>query len=171
MRWILGALALTLAACGDSLTLGPPAPTIEPALPTAEVIRVSDGDSLTVKLRGVKTRVRIEGIDAPELQQAGSKGATSALAGLVKGRTVEVQETGKDRYGRTLAQIRADGKDVGVELVRQGWAWHFTRYNKDADLAEAEQEARRERRGLWQGSNPIPPWDWRKARGHLEVSE
>jgi endonuclease YncB( thermonuclease family) len=47
-------------------------------------------------------------------------------------------------------------------MVQDGMAWQYKRCSKEAALAEAESEARKERRGLWVDDKPIPPWEWRK---------
>lgn len=49
-------------------------------------------------------------------------------------------------------------------LVRQGLAWHFTRYSSEVALARAEAEARRVGAGLWADASPVPPWQWRTAK-------
>jgi hypothetical protein len=69
-----------------------------------------------------------------------------------------------DRYGRTVARMYIDGKDVSLELGRAGLAWHFTRYSSDPVLADAEREARAAKRGLWVQPNPVPPWEYRHPR-------
>lgn len=82
---------------------------------------------------------------------------------MVFGKDVEVQSSGKDRYGRTIGQITADGKDVNHEMVATGMAWHYEKYDRSADLRDAEKAARAARRGLWADKAPVPPWDWRAA--------
>jgi len=82
----------------------------------------------------------------------------------VFGKNVEVKWEKKDRYGRTLGQVYCLGKWVNLQMVRDGYAWHYKQYSKDEELAAAEGEARKGRRGLWYDKNPIPPWDWRKGK-------
>jgi micrococcal nuclease len=126
------------------------------------VVSVHDGDTLTVLEAGRQTKVRLAGIDAPELGQPFGRRAREALAGLVHGRDIELDVTGRDRYGRTIARVVGPGgADVGHELVAAGMAWHYTRYSHDTELAEAEREARAARRGLWADVKPVAPWEWR----------
>ena len=68
----------------------------------------------------------------------------------------------QDRYGRHLAWIKVGDKDLSQELLRAGLAWHFKKYNDDAELAALENEARDGRVGLWSASDPVSPWDWRE---------
>jgi endonuclease YncB( thermonuclease family) len=78
-----------------------------------------------------------------------------------------------DRYGRQVCQLFVDGEDVGLAQVREGFAWHYRQYQRDqvvedrARYAEAEEEARTGRRGLWQDVRAVPPWEYRReAREH-----
>lgn len=134
---------------------------------TAQVVGVSDGDTITV-LRDDKTQVkiRLHGIDAPELGQDFGSKAKFALSKLTWKHQVTVQPKGTDRYGRTIADVfLEDGASVTRELVAAGWAWHYVKYAPDdKDLARLEEEARTARRGLWSDPKPVPPWEWRAAR-------
>jgi len=129
---------------------------------TGKVVGVHDGDSITVLAAGnVQLKVRLEGIDAPELKQAFSQQSKEALSGLVFGKTVNLHVTGKDRYKRTLAVVVVEGVNVNLELVRRGMAWRYDKYSKDAALLAAQDEAKAARRGLWADAAPVPPWEWR----------
>ena len=79
--------------------------------------------------------------------------------------TVLVVERGPDRYHRTLARIYRGDLDVNAEQVRQGMAWAYRHYSDALSLQRIEAEARKQGRGLWQDPKPVPPWEWRKARG------
>ena len=80
------------------------------------------------------------------------------------GKQVEIKEHGTDRYGRTLGRIYQSGLDVNAEMVRRGMAWVYVKYVKDKRLNQLEAEARKQRRGLWADEDPVPPWEWRRAR-------
>ena len=123
---------------------------------------VHDGDSITVLAAGnVQLKVRLDGIDAPELKQPFSQQSKQALSGLVFGRTVNLHVTGKDRYKRTLAVVMVEGLNVNREMVLRGLAWRYEKYSKDAALLAAQREAQSARRGLWADASPVPPWEWR----------
>lgn len=129
---------------------------------TGRVVGVHDGDSITVLAAGnVQLKVRLDGIDAPELKQPFSQQSKQALSGLVFGKSVNLQVTGTDRYKRTLAVIMAGGLNVNREMVRLGLAWRYEKYSKDAALLAAQNEAKEARRGLWADASPVPPWEWR----------
>jgi micrococcal nuclease len=66
------------------------------------VIRVSDGDTITVLVDKEQIRVRLEGIDCPESGQPFGNRATQLTQKLCAGKTVRIEKTGEDRYGRTL---------------------------------------------------------------------
>jgi endonuclease YncB( thermonuclease family) len=133
--------------------------------PIVGIAWVADGDS--IEISGV--RIRLEGIDAPELHQtcldSGGRswpcGRTAAheLRAHVRGRRLTCSPTGADRYRRVLATCTlADGSDLNAWLVRQGWA--FDSGDKESYHA-AQNEARAARRGLWAGRFEWP-WDWRR---------
>lgn len=126
---------------------------------------MSDGDTIDVLREGRAVRVRLEGIDTPERGQPFGTRAKQFTSDLVFGKTVAVQVKGTDQYGRILGEvILPDGRSLNRELVRNGYAWWYRRYSDDPVLQQLEEEARRERRGLWRDQNPIPPWEFRRAR-------
>ena len=128
---------------------------------TAQVVDVYDGDTLTVELDGTRERVRLIGIDAPEVKDnrhgpASEYGSAAGLylTALVGGRTVElvlgVKE--RDRYGRLLAYVYLDGVFINLEMVRAGYAVAYTVPPDVAHAGEylaAEREARSKGLGLW----------------------
>jgi endonuclease YncB( thermonuclease family) len=130
---------------------------------------VADGDTLTLLDANQSAhRIRLLGIDAPESRQRFGHDAKQALAALVSSRRVSVLVQSTDRYGRTVGKVLCDGADINLEMVREGCAWHYKHYAADqfpgdADrYAEAEQEARKQHRGLWRDEAPLEPWVWRE---------
>ena len=129
---------------------------------TGKVVGVHDGDSLTLYSGpGLQLKIRLDGIDAPELKQAFGAAAKRRLSDLVFGKQILVEVKGKDRYGRTLGIVRSESRNVNLEMVRSGFAWHFVRYSGDIRLAEAEKRARSARIGLWAALSAVSPWDFR----------
>jgi endonuclease YncB( thermonuclease family) len=127
-----------------------------------KVVSVHDGDTLTaVDAANVQHKVRLQGIDAPEIGQPFGTKARDGLARLTLRKVVRVNVHDHDRYGRVLADIEADGQGVNRTMVADGMAWHYARYSKDAGLAAAERDARAARRGLWADKAPVAPWEWR----------
>ena len=150
-------IALALA-----LILASPA-IAEPIVGRASVI---DGD--TLEIRG--QRIRLSGVDAPESGQfcqdekgqnyrCGQKAAL-ALADKIGMANVSCEPVDTDRYGRVVATCSANGEDLNRWLVSQGHALAYRRYGGDAYSAE-EEEAQRQKRGVWTGPF-TPPWDWRR---------
>jgi len=128
----------------------------------ARVIGVHDGDSITVLTSdNQQIKVRLEGIDCPELKQDFGQRAKQATSALCFGKDVRVQQTGKDRYGRTLAYVYVGDVCINKELLKQGMAWHFKKYNSDPEYAKLENKARSQKVGLWSHPNPVAPWDFR----------
>lgn len=147
----------------------------------AKVISVLDGDTVllmtTYSASGPPLfyKLRLADIDAPEKGQAYGPQATQALAQLVLKQSVHVTTVATDSYGRAIGWIalKRDGRienSVNTELVRRGYAWAKTR-RRSPYLREAQQEAQRERRGLWASGHPVPPWVWRKQQWLNQTSE
>src|SRR5687767_14175025 len=95
---------------------------------TGQVVKVSDGDTLTVLVAKQQIRVRLESIDAPESKQPFGRRSQQSLAGLCVAKTASVKDTGKDRYGRTIGWVVCDGVDANSEQVRRGMAWVSVKY-------------------------------------------
>ena len=146
----------------------------------AKVIAVLDGDTVLLKRDNPKTgrlfyKLRLADIDAPEKDQDYGEHAKKALAQLVLQQHVRVVTVATDSYGRDIGWIML-GRDarvenaVNTELVRRGWAWARSR-SRSLYLRDAQQEAQRERRGLWATADAIPPWVWRKQKLLRESTE
>jgi endonuclease YncB( thermonuclease family) len=134
----------------------------------APVARVVDGDSLIVLVDREQMRFRLKEIDAPELKQPYGKRSRQSLAQICEKKTARVSWTGKDRNRRTLGRVWCAGMDANAEQVRRGMAWVFDRYVKDRSLYPLQDAARSARLGLWADAAPVPPWEWRAAKGQLE---
>lgn len=136
------------------------------------IAKVVDGDTLVV----ADTRIRLEGIDAPEAGQtctrrlAGSwpcgTEATNALVRFVEGKLVRCAPRGLDKYGRTLAVCFLGNEDVNAWMVRNGHAWAFVKYS--TSYLKEETQARAQGSGIWQGE-ATPAWEYREHRwAHAE---
>jgi len=153
-------LRLTLTLCLLVLPLPVSAQTI------TGVASVTDGDSL--EIRG--TRIRLHGIDAPEIRQLCARPseqtwrcgqrAALALSDRIgrRGVTCVVRDT--DRYGRTIAVCLQDGIDLNAWMVAEGWAVAYRQYSRD--YVSDETEARSAGRNIWTGTF-VMPWDWRRG--------
>ena len=160
--WSVRAIALTLyalAACGaDGL-----AAELE-----GRVVGVRDGDTVDVLTAAdVQVRVRLAGIDAPEMGQAFGHAAKQALSELAYRQMARVEWSKKDNYGRVVGKLLVRGADVNLQLIQRGLAWHYKAYAGDQSVADrkryaaAEAVARAQRVGLWREPNPVPPWRFR----------
>jgi micrococcal nuclease len=129
-----------------------------------KVVGVHDGDTLTLRTEDETLKVRLSGIDTPELGQPFGNNAKQALSALAFGKTATIKSSGKDRYGRTLGYIFIDNQPINTMMVRMGMAWWYRRYDKTEELENAERYAKENRIGLWADKNPIAPWDWRKGK-------
>ena len=132
---------------------------------TGKVTSVADGDTIVVSINNSKQyRIRLNGIDAPESKQAFGDKARDALSEKVMGKQVTVVWGKIDEYQRLLADIYSGSDLVNLNMVLEGWAWHYTYYSKNPKLAAAHASAKNSRKGLWAGKNPVAPWEWRKKQ-------
>lgn len=104
---------------------------------------VIDGDTIEVN----RVRIRLYGMDAPELSQAGGYKARSHMIRLAGGREVDVLPCAIDCYGRTVARVMVDRIDLSERMVLDGFAVAMRRWHQD--YVEAEEMARDNRQGLW----------------------
>ena len=133
-----------------------------PVVISGTVLSVHDGDTLAMKTGSAKIKVRLFGIDAPELTQEYGSESASFLKGMVLRQNVTAQVHNTDSYGRAVARIYCRGTDVNAEMVREGAAWHCRYFAPgETDLAQAQKEAMNAGRGLWKKPSPVPPWIYR----------
>src|SRR5258706_10346248 len=133
------------------------------------VVRIADGDTVTVlDATNTQHRIRLQGIDAPESHQEFGTQSKKTLSDMIFDKDVTVIYDKRDQYGRLVGKILLDGKDINLEQVKAGMAWHYKEYEReqspeDRDLyARAEDHARSARRGLWVDANPIEPGEFRR---------
>jgi endonuclease YncB( thermonuclease family) len=132
----------------------------------ARVVRVFDGDTVWVQpaAGGRWRKLRLDGIDAPEICQAGGLVARDALAARVLGQQVQVTERASDDYGRGIVRLESRGEDLNRWLVQAGHAWAH-RWRGSGPYVDEEEAARRERRGLFAQEAPVVPRDFRRLHG------
>lgn len=140
--------------------------------PNLIVGRSSVVDADTLEIHG--TRVRLDGVDAPESsQRCGAVGqewacgqqAALALSEWIGGKTVSCKLHGADRYQRKLVRCTVDGQDMQAWLVSNGWAMAYRRYS--TDYVAAEEVAKSAKLGLWRGEF-VTPWEWRTGQRTVE---
>lgn len=131
---------------------------------TGKVIKVVDGDTVTVLDRDNRQfKIRVAGIDAPERKQPYYDVSKQNLAKLAFGRVATVDWRKHDRYGRIVGNVRVAGEDVGLAQVRAGLAWWYRDYARDQTPEDrrlyeaAELDARASRVGLWRDAAPVEP--------------
>jgi endonuclease YncB( thermonuclease family) len=116
----------------------------------------------------VQRKVRLAGIDAPELRQAFGARSKQHLATLAFRQQIEVEWHKRDRYGRFVETLRVAGVDVNLLRVEAGLAWHYVQYQREQSEADrrwyatAERAAREGRIGLWADAEPMAPWEYRR---------
>ncbi len=159
MRKALVCLLLALACTANAETI------------TGRVVGVADGDTITVlDANKVQHKIRLSGIDAPEKKQAFGNRSKESLSELVFDKTVNVETSKRDRYGRQIGKVLVNGRDVNLVQVERGMAWFYRQYQReqspnDQRLYEAaEDAAKAEKQGLWRDADPVPPWEFRRNK-------
>jgi endonuclease YncB( thermonuclease family) len=129
-------------------------------------VRVVDGDTLDM----ASIRIRLWGIDAPEMKQTcqGKDGqiyecgrdSAAVMRELTRDRHVECESRDRDRYGRVVAVCRTESGEINSAILRRGWAVDWPRYS-DGRYRADEAAARAEGLGIWSGRFELP-WEWRQ---------
>ncbi len=157
--WLILAITLALAYTANAETI------------TGLVVGIADGDTITLlDADKVQHKIRLFGIDAPEKKQPFGNRSKESLTELAFDKTVAVETTKRDKYGRQVGKVLVDGRDMNMVQVERGMAWFYRQYQReqspnDRRLYEAaEDAAKAEKRGLWRDADPMPPWVWRKQQ-------
>lgn len=125
-----------------------------------------DGDTCALLCAGEVVKVRLHCIDAPEMKQWpwGELSRDALRKRLPAGSTVEIDEVGKDRYGRTIGVIMQDGVNINLQQVQSGWAAVYPKYCAEPVYYQAQGDAERSQRGIWRSEGEQQrPWEWRAA--------
>jgi micrococcal nuclease len=133
------------------------------------VIEVNSGDVITIFNLNRPVRVKLLGVDAPEMDQAFGDVAKKHLSDLVYDKSVLVEYSGITADRSLSGRVLLNNTDVGAQMIRDGAAWFD--FNNQSRLSttdreiyrQSEEAARSERRGLWQAENPVAPWEFVKA--------
>ena len=143
-----------------------------------QAVKVSDGDTLNVqkvengKFVGEIVKIRMFGIDAPEKTQDYGIESKQALEKLVNGKTLEIEEKNRDRYGRTVAVVYVNGKNVNEEMVKNGNAWWYQEYDKkDTKMQTYQENAKKNKLGLFGKRGYVEPWNYRKEKKAAATSK
>lgn len=118
---------------------------------------IVDGDTFYTSTH---LKVRLAYIDCPEHNQEYGQQAKELLSKLVLGKDVKMVTHGKDKYGRTIAEIFVNNINVNEELVKAGAAWAYNHYSTQQFIND-EHVARANHTGLWATANAIPPFKFR----------
>jgi endonuclease YncB( thermonuclease family) len=170
LKRLLVVLALSIAAAITAWSETSTARNEGPASVSGyRLVRIFDGDSMVMRNpEGETLKMRIAGIDAPEKSQPFADPARDRLSELLQQGPLEVAILKKDVYGRWLASIRVADRDLGQQLLEEGYVWFFRRYQSDLTSEQrriydsAEKAARDAGRGLWADATPLPPWEFRQ---------
>ena len=133
---------------------------------SAEITYFYDGDTVKIKDQVYEYKLRITDIDAPERNQTYGLKSRRALMDFCTEANIYVAISGTDKYGRKLGKLLCNQEDVSMHMVKYGHAWFNNRYSMNYSLALLQDEARKNKLGLWQSQQPTAPWAWRKNHQH-----
>ena len=131
------------------------------------VTHVTDGDTLWVRpSRGdAAHKIRLDGIDAPEICQTYGVVSRDMLAARLMGKRVHVKVRRLDTYGRSLAHVALNGHDTGAWMVQQGAAWSYRYRRYPGPYEHQESQARSQRLGMFADAQAERPRDFRLRHG------
>ena len=130
-----------------------------------KVVKVLDGDTFDLLTHeNVIVRVRMAHIDAPERKQDFGSVSKKLLLEQIGFKVVSVSFRTRDRNGRILGTVFYKNRNINLQMVEEGMAWHFTKFSSDENYAKAQRNAQRRKLGIWSRSVVISPWEFRKSR-------
>tara|TARA_A200000113_G_scaffold72329_1_gene63253 strand:- start:1630 stop:2079 length:450 start_codon:yes stop_codon:yes gene_type:complete len=127
------------------------------------VTKVIDGDTIEVRQEKRNYKVRLSEIDAPEINQRFGTESKNFLASLILNEEIELIYVTEDRYGRIVAKIYKDNKDINRSMVRSGLAWVYDYYVEDQSLYNDQNLAKKNSFNIWSEASPTPPWVFRRS--------
>jgi len=117
---------------------------------TGTVDRVIDGDTVKIKLDDKTERVRLFGIDSPELKKKYGQQAKDFVKSQLEGKTVKVIWQERDKYKRIVGTIYLGETNINHLIVAEGWAkWYRFFAPDDKELERLEKQARKAKKGIW----------------------
>ncbi len=155
---IVSALA---ASVGCSLCAPSEATSVKLA---GKVVSIVDGDTIDVVSDGQAMRVRLNGIDAPNIDQPYGAEAKQYVSKLTMNQLVKLTVHGQDREKHLIADVELPHhRMLTNEVLRAGLGWYRKDSSVNPVLQQLEQDARGQRVGLWSDSNPTPPWNFHQS--------
>lgn len=135
----------------------------------AKVSRIVDGDTIIVeKNDGHTARIRLYGIDCPELSQPYGREAKVFLESFLLNKETFIEEVSLDRYKRVVAVVYVtESQTIQAALLMEGFAWVYPQYCKRIECfswRKQEEKAKELLLGLWEAPDREPPWAWRKGK-------
>ena len=156
------ALFLLLCSCSSNPAKG--------QLIVGTVTKVHDGDSIHITPSGSKRVViRLAGIDAPEIKQTFGIQSRDKLRSIILNKTAQAQCHKLDKYQRHVCVVQYENRDINLQMVAAGMAWHYKYYQNEQSAldrrryAAAQTSAQKRQLGLW-GMQSVAPWEFRQAQ-------
>lgn len=155
MKYIFIAIAISLISW-----YAVPDKTIE-----TKVSRVIDGDSFVITQEGQEVKIRLYGVDCPELRQSYGKMAKIYAESFLIGQEVIMEIIDKDKYGRLVCMVYVGSVCLNEQLLKEGLAWHYTFFDKSKYFnrwSSLQDSCMFHHVGIWSDSDPVEPQIYRK---------
>lgn len=138
----------------------------------AKVTKVVDGDTIYVfsSYDNLIKKVRLVGIDAPEMDQPYGIDSKIALENYISNKNIRIYDYGLDKYDRMLGKVIFNGKDINSLMIKNGHAWLYKKYKKSLNpydqsyYSELENNAQNSKLGIFENPGFIEPWVWRRNK-------
>jgi len=138
------------------------------------VVGITDGDTITVlSSTNTQYKIRLSAIDAPEKRQNFGNVSKQALSNLIFNKEVTVETNYQLSWGRPVGVVYLDGEDINLQQIKNGMAWFSRKYENNLTgddrlrYLRAEEDAIRNKIGLWGHPKPVAPWDFRSSRKQM----
>lgn len=129
---------------------------------SGKVVRVADGDTILIQSGSQRIKVRMYGIDAPELKQNYGEDSKDYLEKRILNKNVDVKVINEDKYGRKVGKVFYKNKDINLEMIKTGNAWFYEYHaKKEKEYRKASKSAQEQKLGLWKDKNPQNPRNFR----------
>ena len=131
-------------------------------------VGVADSNNIIVMREGKPVKIRLYGMDAPELSQAFGQKAKKLITRFVQGKMLSVEMKDPDKDGRLVGEVFVKNMNINQSLVDAGYAWANTK--DSSKFVKNERRAKEAKLGLWRDKSPVPPWEYRQKYSTGKIS-
>lgn len=131
----------------------------------AKAVRIIDGDTFVITQEGQEVKIRLYGVDCPELDQSYGKMAKIYSESFLMGQDVSIEIVDKDKYGRMVCMVYVGSACLNEHLLKEGLAWHYTFFDRSKNFtrwSSIQDSCMFHHVGIWSDPDPIEPQIFRR---------